>query len=194
MIIHKWGLTPYKEAMVQMANIHKQASDDGKNHLILTQHNNCFTVGRDTWDNPWSVPVIKTDRGGSITCHTPGQNIYYFCFQTPSPPKFFTKIITIFQSFFNTFDKEIIYQKAQPGFYIKNRKLCSLGFRYKNGISLHGVAINVDVDLLFHKQINPCNLTDISASSLAYEDIHISCEDVNRTIVTKVKKSFHAPL
>ncbi len=190
MIVHQWGLTEYQQAVTKMYKIHQKAQVDKKNHLILTQHKECFTVGKDEWDKQWNVPIIKSDRGGSITSHSKGQNIYYFCFQTPSPPHFFTKIISSFKELFNQLDKNIEYKKENPGFYLQNRKLCSLGFRYKNGVSLHGVALNVDIDLNFHSQISPCNLNGIYTTSLANEDIHISCNEVNKIVISKLVKNF----
>ncbi len=190
MILHRWGKVGYEEGYRRMLEVHKEAKKDGENHLTLTSHPPCFTVGRDAWEREWPVPVIKSDRGGSITCHSPGQNIYYFCFQTPNPPLFFKNVRTLFTRFFTQFDKPFYYDKTNPGFYIENRKICSLGFRYKDGVSLHGVALNVDVDLAFHNQINPCNLQNIEATSLKAEDIHIDCELVNNFMISEIQKIF----
>ncbi len=190
MIVHRWEVTEYEEGIKKMYKIHKKAQIDKKNHLILTQHKKCFTVGKDEWDKQWSVETIKSDRGGSITCHSEGQNIYYFCFQTPCAPHFFIKVVSSFKEFFDRLDKRIVYKKENPGFYLRDKKLCSLGFRYKNGVSLHGVALNVDVDLNFHAQINPCNLNGISPTSLANENIHISCSEVNNFVISSLVKNF----
>jgi lipoyl(octanoyl) transferase len=194
MILHRWGVVPYEKAREEMRNIHMQAQEDGQNHLILTQHPSCFTVGRDHWSEKWNIPVIQTDRGGSITCHSEGQNIYYFCFQAQNPVKFFQKVKNAFSHFFDTLGKPIYYDKEHPGFYIAQRKLCSLGFRYKNGVSCHGVALNVNVDLNFHNQVNPCALKNIKATSLKEEGIHISTEDVNNIIITEISRAFHDPV
>ncbi|HHD77417.1 MAG TPA: hypothetical protein ENK97_01375 [Campylobacteraceae bacterium] len=97
---------------------------------------------------------------------------------------------TVFSNFFNRFDKPFFYDKENPGFYIENRKICSLGFRYKEGVSLHGVALNVDVNLTFHNRVNPCNLQAIQATSLQNEDIHINCETVNNFIIKDIEKVF----
>ncbi len=190
MIVHKWGVIEYEKARQKMETVHLLAQSDGQNHLILTQHPRCFTIGRDAWQKQWSVPTIRSDRGGSITCHSEGQNIFYFCFQTPSPVRFFRQIRIVFQNFFNTFDKEIIYLKKNPGFYIKNKKLCSLGFRYKNGVSLHGIALNVNVNLAYHSQINPCNIEGIIPTSLVAEGIFMECVEVNNHILLHIAKVF----
>ncbi len=194
MIVHKWGITEYKEATIKMQKVHESALADKKNHLILTSHKACFTVGRDGWDKKWDVEAIKCDRGGSITAHGEGQNIYYFCFQVASAIHFFRKVVLSFKDFFDSLNKDIKYRKNNPGFYIQNRKLCSLGFRYKEGVSLHGVALNVDIDQSFHSKITPCNLHGFTTTSLANEDIHISCDEVNKIIVSEILKNFNERL
>lgn len=194
MILHRWGVLPYEEAREKMAQLHRQAQHDGQNHLILTQHTPCFTVGRDAWEREWGFDVIKSDRGGSITCHAPGQNIYYFLFQAPSPPRFFKRVVTAFSRFFDTTRKAIHYEKQNPGFYIQNRKICSLGFRYQGGISLHGVALNVNPDLNFCSRVNPCDLQGIVPTSLHAESIPLSCEAVDAMVIEAIRESFDEPL
>ncbi len=194
MRVHRWGILPYEEARRKMEEVHALALEDKENHLILTEHTPCFTVGRDAWDDDWQVPVIKSDRGGSITCHAPGQQIFYFVFQTPSPPKFFKKVVQSFENFFASFDLPIRYEKENPGFYIENRKLCSLGFRYRNGVSLHGVALNRDVDLNFCNRVNPCALSGIAATSLSHEGVEIEALTLQEQIVTQICEVFDESL
>ncbi len=194
MILHRWGELPYPEAMKQMEQVHKAAKEDGQNHLILTQHPPCFTVGQEAWQEQWDVPVYKSNRGGSVTCHAPGQNIYYFCFHVKNPPLFFRKVQKAFSRFFHKLPLSIHFDKHNPGFYIQNRKLCSLGFRYKEGVSLHGVSLNVDVDLDFFNQLPPCNLQGITATSLFAEGVKLLPDDVDEKIVTHIAEVFDDPL
>jgi len=189
MIVHDWGEIEYTKAREKMQSVHAVALQDKQNHLILCSHPNVFTIGS-SCNTPFCVPVIQSDRGGSITCHSPGQNIYYFCFQVSNPAKLYKKVLNAFEDFFMQYLPEVRYNKAQAGFYIQNRKIASLGFRYSQGVSLHGVALNVDVDLDFHSQVNPCNLEGIVPTSLANENIHLTQEALNREIVHYIGKSF----
>jgi len=190
MIVHQWGEIGYREAREKMQEIHQLAKEDEQNHLILCSHPPLFTVGS-AEKKSFDVEAIQTDRGGSITCHSPGQNVYYFCFQVSNPAKFYKKVLTAFEAFFMKHLPEVTYNKDQAGFYIQNRKIASLGFRYSQGISLHGVALNVDVDLDFHSQINPCNLEGIVPTSLANENIKLTQEAVNKEVVHFLEESFH---
>jgi len=189
MIVHDWGEIEYTKAREKMQSVHAVALQDKQNHLILCSHPNVFTIGS-SCNTPFGVPVIQSDRGGSITCHTLGQSVFYFCFQVQNPAKFYKKVLTAFEIFFMQYLPEVTYNKAQAGFYIQNRKIASLGFRYSQGVSLHGVALNVDVDLDFHSQVNPCNLEGIVPTSLANENVHLTQEALNREIVHYIGKSF----
>ncbi|SFV51915.1 Octanoate-[acyl-carrier-protein]-protein-N-octanoyltransferase [hydrothermal vent metagenome] len=193
MILHDWGVLDYKIAYEKMQDVHAQALKDGQNHLILCQHEEIYTLGQDE-DTSFDVKTFKTDRGGSITSHSPGQNIYYFCFQTPFPARFFSHVISVFTRFFESHLPLVYYDKKQPGFYLKDAKLLSLGFRYKKGVSLHGIALNVSPDLNFHNQINPCNLKDIRTSSLANEGVTFSCAEVNEKIIKLICEVFDESL
>ena len=189
MIIHKLGEIEYLKGREIMQKVHNMALKDGKNHLIICSHPNVFTVGADCKES-FSVKVIKSDRGGSITCHSPGQIIFYFCFQVKNPPLFYKRVLSAFEEFFNKHLPAVKYNKKNPGFYIENRKIVSLGFRYSKGVSLHGAALNVDVDLAFHAKVNPCNLEGIVPTSLANEGVNLSEEEVEKEIIKNLKKSF----
>ena len=190
MIVHNWGEVEYLKARQMMQEVHSQAVEDGKNHLILCSHPNIFTVGSDVQES-FSVETTQSDRGGSITCHTPGQNIYYFCFDAKNPARFYKKVLHSFEDFFVKYLPEVKYDKNNPGFYNKNRKIAALGFRYSQGVSLHGVALNVDVDLAFHAQVSPCNLEDIVPTSLVNEGVFLSQESVNEALLISIQKRFN---
>lgn len=189
MILHRWGEIDYQTGREKMQQVHQLAREDGQNHLILCSHPAVFTVGSDP-DVPLIDSFVKSDRGGSITCHTPGQHIFYFCFQVAQPPMFYRRVIRTFETLFDTLNLPLSYDKTRPGFYRNNRKLLSLGFRYCQGVSLHGVALNRDVDLDFHNQIRPCNLEGIEAGSLKKEGIVISAERLNHLVVETVEAIF----
>jgi len=122
MKVHELGLLEYKKAREVMQMIHSEAVKDGQNHLILCSHPNVFTVGSDR-DTLFNVATIACDRGGSVTCHSPGQSIFYFCFQAAQPARFYKKVLTAFEHFFSMFLPAVEYDRQKPGFYIENRKI-----------------------------------------------------------------------
>ena len=193
MIVYEWGEIEYRQAREMMQVVHAEALQDKQNHLILCSHPDIFTVGSDTKED-FGVDIVRSDRGGSITCHTLGQSVFYFCFQVSNPAIFYKKVLTAFEDFFMQNLPEAKYKKVQPGFYIQNRKIVSLGFRYSQGVSLHGVALNVDVDLDFHSQVNPCNLEGIVPTSLKNEGLYLTQDAVNCAMIYHIQKSFEDDL
>lgn len=189
MKLHRWQEIFYTEAMDQMRLVHAEACHDGKNHLIFCSHPPVFTVGTDD-QKKWDVNVVSSDRGGSITCHSPGQAVGYFCFQVPQPARFYRNVLTAYEAFFAEVLPSVTYCKEAPGFYIENRKIASLGFRYAKGVSLHGVALNVSVDLSLHRQIIPCGLEGIVATSLEAEGVTMSVSEAEDCLLTCIAEAF----
>jgi len=159
------------------------------NYLIFATHNPVYTIGTD--ENDFKVEAIKVDRGGSITYFDEGTLMVYFAFNVKSPPIFFKNVIKAIDNFFKSLDKRIYYDKSKPGFYIENKKIASLGFRYKDGRSKHGVSIHLNPNLKNFNKIKPCNL-DVVATSLYNERIYISPEEVKEKIIKEVKNVFKA--
>lgn len=184
------GLIEYEYAQKEMRDIHKRAVKDSMNdYLILCQHYDIYTVGKNE-SRTFPVEVTKTDRGGSIVFHTPGQQIFYFVFKVKTPMLFYKKVIKSFERPLKDLSERIEYIHKIPGFYIENRKLGFLGFKYENGYSLHGVAINHDVDLEKFNIINPCGLEGYVATSLIKENIHIDIELLKHKFIDSIVENF----
>ncbi|MCX7737946.1 MAG: lipoyl(octanoyl) transferase LipB [Hydrogenothermaceae bacterium] len=184
------GLVDYKEGVAFMREVHSGAVKRGdKNYLILCQHYDVYTVGKHE-SKVFPVRTIRTDRGGSVIFHTPGQQIFYFVFKVKSPMSFYRKVVNSFYRPLKSLNPQIEYIHRIPGFYVGNRKLGFLGFRYKDGYSLHGVAINYDVDLEKFNKISPCGLEGYQTTSLIREDVKINLEELKRLLVESVSASF----
>ncbi|MCF6205726.1 MAG: hypothetical protein L3J47_02360 [Sulfurovum sp.] len=193
MIIHRWGETDFSEAMERMEQLHLKAVEEGGNHLILCSHPPLFTVGYDD-THSWPVETVRCGRGGAVTAHTPGQCIFYFVFQAPQPARFYAKVVESFGQFFSALLPEVHYDRNRPGFYRDNRKIASLGFRYSRGVSLYGVALNVDVDLAFHGQVSPCGLEGVIPTSLYAEGVTLKSQEVFEQLTHIISEVFHEPV
>ena len=190
MILHDWGLLPYETARQRMDEIHARARLDSQNHLIFCEHLPVFTVGPEG-AGTWPVPTVPTDRGGSITCHAPGQMVVYFCFQAPQPALFYRRVVRAFDAFFRDAQLPARYDRRRPGWYLEGRrKIASLGFRYRGGVSLHGVALNVDPDLDFCNRVSPCGLAGVTATSLKAEGVSIRMEEVRKLLWDTIRELF----
>ena len=179
------GLIEYKEFLSLQENLVKQK----ENFLLFATHNPVFTVGKNEADKfPWA---IKVDRGGSITYFDEGTLMVYFIFNVNSPPFFYKNVRKSISLFFKNFPLDIYYNKEKPGFYIENRKIASLGFRYENNRSKHGASIHINPNLDEFNKINPCNLSGIKATSLYNEGIKISISEAKEKLQKIIKEVFN---
>ncbi len=184
----EWGTIAYEEAMVRMEYLHRRALEEGEDYLILCEHLPVYTVGSDA--TLPEVPCVRSDRGGSITYHAPGQLIWYFCFHIGTPVRFYRSVVRILERYLKELDPRIAYDRHRPGFYIQNRKLLSLGFRYSGGVSRHGIALNVDLDLAPFRKIRPCNLEGVVPTSLCAEGIACDKERIRRELTQRIVDGF----
>jgi len=181
-------LIDYKKALSLMDKFASEVEKEDYDILFLCRHYPVYTVGSE--DIKTDLNVIKTDRGGSITYHDEGTLMIYFIFKIKSPPLFYKKVVNSFKKFFEKFNKNIYYDFKRPGFYIENRKIASLGFRYRKNISKHGVALHINTNLKNFNRIKPCNLEGVVATSFEKENIKSDFEKIKKDIVEIIKDEF----
>ena len=148
-------------------------------HIWVVEHPPVFTIGiseknieEDLSKNP---PVIKTDRGGKITFHAPGQIIIYFILNLKEvsfkPTSLTSTILNSTSDTLWSFGLEHQINLKDPGIYINNKKVASIGMRIKNHVSYHGLSINFETDLKTFNSINPCGLDVEACNLIDYIDI-----------------------
>ena len=177
-IEHK-GLVDYEPCIKEM----KQLVESQPNHhsIWVLEHNPVFTIGISEKgiqeDKKLNPPLIKTDRGGKTTYHGPGQKIFYFILSLkdlPFKPTDLTKnVLQETSDTLNGYGLENEINLKDPGIYLDNKKLASVGMRIRRNYSYHGLSINFDTNLSTFNTIKPCGL-DVQACNLTdYIDINI---------------------
>ena len=145
--------------------------------LIWTlEHNEIFTAGTsykesEILDN--SINLIKTNRGGKITCHAPGQLICYFVLDLRKKKDIRKFISCIEKSIIETlkdYKIETFSDKDNVGIWYKKnhtiKKVAAIGIRVKKWIAYHGFAININNNLNQYKRIIPCGIEDKGITNL----------------------------
>ncbi len=145
--------------------------------LIWTlEHNEIFTAGTsykesEILDN--SIDLIKTNRGGKITCHAPGQLICYFVLDLRKKKDIRKFISCIEKSIIETlkdYQIETFSDKDNVGIWYKKNhtinKVAAIGIRVKKWIAYHGFAININNNLDQYKKIIPCGIKDKGITNL----------------------------
>ena len=157
---------------------------NAKDLIWILQHNDIYTAGTsfnedDVLDK--SIKVKKTNRGGKITFHGPGQIIFYFIINLNKKKKdirWFIKVIenTIIQTLYD-FNIKSKGDKKNIGIWVKlnnkESKIASIGIKIKKWVAYHGFALNYSVNIEKFKKIIPCgiknkqiiNIIDINKSN-----------------------------
>ncbi len=165
------GVVEYTEthdAMMQLIE-----SQPSFHSIWSLEHFPVFTIGISekeiTEDRSKSPPFIKTDRGGKTTFHAPGQLVIYFILDMknlPFPPTELTKkILETTSMALASYDLKHNISARDPGIFINDEKVASIGMRIKKNYSYHGLSINVETDLNTFNSIKPCGL-DVQACNL----------------------------
>jgi len=121
-----------------------------------------------------SIKLIKTNRGGKITCHGPGQMICYFVIDLNKRKKDIRKFISIIEKTIietlNEFNIKSFKDPKNIGIWVKDKshvkKIAAIGVRVKRWIAYHGFAININNDLDPYKKIIPCGIKNKGISNL----------------------------
>jgi lipoyl(octanoyl) transferase len=163
--------------------------------LVWTlEHNEIFTAGTSYKENEIldnSINLIKTNRGGKITCHGPGQLICYFVIDLRKKKdirKFITCIENTIIETLKCYKIDTFSDKDNIGiWYSKNQtinKVAAIGVRVKKWIAYHGFAININNNLTQYKKIIPCGIKDKGVTNL----VNISDNDysnLNNLLIEK---------
>ena len=167
----------YFEAIDILETRLKNISVNKEKELIwILEHPEIFTAGTSYKENEIidkSINLLKTNRGGKITYHGPGQLICYFVIDLREKKdirKFITTIEnTIIQSL-KKYNIETFPDKKNIGIWYKGKneiqKIAAIGIRVRKWIAYHGFAINVDNSLENYKKIVPCGISDKGVSNL----------------------------
>ena len=168
----------YKEAIDFLEKRLVQINQKKTNELIwILEHPSIYTAGTSYNENEIldkSINVIKTNRGGKITYHGPGQTICYFVIDLNKRKKDIRKFTTTIENTMIQTLKE--YQinsfndRDNIGIWVnhknKIKKIAAIGIRVSRWIAYHGFAINVNNNLENYNKIIPCGIKNKSVSNL----------------------------
>ena len=142
------------------------------------KHNDLYTAGTSYKDSEIldkKIKVIKTNRGGKITYHGPGQLICYFVIDLKKRNKDIRKFISLLEntiiSTLKIYNIDGFADKDNIGIWYKNdtklEKIAAIGVRVSKWIAYHGFSININNNLEKYKAIIPCGIKDKGVTNLA---------------------------
>ena len=155
-----------------------ELNQNKSNELIwILEHKDLYTAGTSYDENDIidkSIDILKTNRGGKITYHGPGQLICYFVIDLKRRKKDIRKFVSIIE---NTIIETLKYynidsfsDKENIGIWInennKIKKIAAIGVRVSKWIAYHGFSININNDLKKYNAIIPCGIKDKGITNL----------------------------
>ena len=175
LIVRELGLQPYEQVWQDMQLFTDQRSETTADELWLLQHSQVYTLGKngkpDHILDAQDIPVIKSDRGGQVTYHGPGQVIVYTLLDLNRRHIGVRELVTRIENsvidLLEDYDIRANARKDAPGVYVDDRKIAALGLRVRKGCSFHGLALNVDMDLEPFSRINPCGYQGLEVTQLS---------------------------
>jgi lipoyl(octanoyl) transferase len=156
-----------------------------QDELWLLEHPPVYTLGqagkpehllRDT-----GIPVVRTDRGGQVTYHGPGQVVAYVLLDLRRRGLTVKRLVWLLEQV--VIDLLAAHEIAgerragAPGVYVAGAKVAALGLRVRGGCTYHGLALNVDMDLAPFRDINPCGYEGLPVTQLADLGLRLSVAD-----------------
>ena len=168
----------YEDAIGFMENRLSEIDKKNSNDLIwILEHQELYTAGTSSSENDIldkSIKIIKTNRGGKITYHGPGQLICYFVIDLKKNKKDIRNFISVIEkTIINTlrfYDIETFADKENIGIWYndngKIKKIAAIGVRVSKWIAYHGFSININNNLKKYDAIIPCGIKDKGITNL----------------------------
>ena len=208
------GRIGYREAwQLQKDLVDQRAAGEIDDLLLLLEHDPVLTLGRQADERHVlasprelarrGIEVIRVERGGEVTYHGPGQLVGYPILRLGDRGLLVRPLVTALEAAMietcSGLGVEAIRRDGHPGCWIDGgpirpyRKIGALGLRIERGVSYHGIALNVDVELRDFDLIDPCGEPGLISTSIA-EELGRSAEPPSTSEVERAGRRFAAAL
>jgi lipoyl(octanoyl) transferase len=171
-VIRRLGLVEFQPTCAAMRQFTTSRRHDTPDELWVLQHPPIYTAGLATraqhLPRDSRIPLARTDRGGQITYHGPGQVVIYTLLDLARRDLKIRALVSLLeQAVIDTLAQHGVSAQADsaaPGVYVNGAKIAALGLRVRKGGCYHGVALNVDMDLAPFLQIDPCGYPGLAVT------------------------------
>jgi len=171
--IEALGLVPYAQTAARMREFTERRDAGTPDELWVLEHPPVYTLGQGADPKfgpkaPNGIPVVRSERGGEITYHGPGQAVVYTLVDLQRRGVKVKEFVQLLEQtvvdFLRGFDVRAQRQPGAPGVYVDGAKIAALGIRVTRGRAWHGIALNVDMDLSPFLAIDPCGYPGLAVT------------------------------
>lgn len=185
-LIKSLGRVDYEPTWKAMQAFTDSRTPDTPDEIWVVEHAPVYTQGlagkAEHLLRSTDIPVVKTDRGGQITYHGPGQLVVYLLIDFKRLGIGVRELVRrIEQSIIDTladYGIEAQGDVSAPGVYVKGAKIASLGLRIRHHAVYHGLSLNVDMDLSPFANINPCGYANLPVTQLKNLGVAVTLDAV----------------
>ncbi|HTJ55040.1 MAG TPA: lipoyl(octanoyl) transferase LipB, partial [Nitrosospira sp.] len=193
--IRSVGVADYFSTWQAMKDFTASRTDSTYDEVWLVEHPPVYTQGvackpeHLLYNN--GIPVIRTDRGGQITYHGPGQIVAYLLLDMRRLKLGVRELVRKMEGavidLLRDYDVPAEGRADAPGVYVGDAKIAALGLKIKNGCCYHGLALNVDMDLAPFAAINPCGYPGLRVTQTRDLGIADGLEALSVNLCEKLK-------
>ncbi|WP_227104304.1 lipoyl(octanoyl) transferase LipB [Chromobacterium rhizoryzae] len=195
-IVKHLGRVDYEPTWRAMQAFTDARNVDTPDELWVVEHPPVYTQGLagkpEHLLHATAIPVVKTDRGGQITYHGPGQLVVYLLVDFKRMGIGVRELVRrIEQAVIDTLAELGIHGNGDvdaPGVYVAGAKIASLGLRIKNHAVYHGLSFNVDMDLAPFDSINPCGYANLKVTDLKQLGVELSLAAAADTLLPHLER------
>ncbi len=205
------GRVDYHRAMeIQQRHAARVLGGEAGPVLFLQEHPPTITLGRRARPENLllaadeyrarSIDVVRVLRGGDVTVHAPGQLVGYpvaaLGALKVSVPQWVQGHARALSRVLLEFGIESRWSDTHPGLWVGGQKIAAVGFQLSRGVSTHGFALNVDMDLGYFDTIVPCGLRNLGVTSMALQGARATLEELAEKVAREVAQVFsgHLPV
>ncbi len=202
----------YAQTLAEMQQFTKNRTETTPDALWQVEHAPVFTLGLAGKEmhilEAGDIPVVRTERGGQVTYHGPGQIVIYTLLDIRRRGIFVKDLVCrLEQSLINTLTHYGIHgatRKPQaPGVYVPYdeaardqetslAKIAAIGLKVSQGRTYHGIALNLDMDLTPFSRINPCGYAGLRTVDMATMGVSASWQDVADRLCDQIDQQLTA--
>ena len=188
------NLVDYIDAWDLMkSNVSLRSATD-QDEVWLAEHNPVYTLGHAANEefifDDNNIPVVRTDRGGQITYHGPGQLMIYFLINLKrlgwGPKRLICELESIVIELLERYGIHAQRREGAPGIYVDEKKIASIGLKIKRGFCYHGISLNVDMDLKPFGGIVTCGIPSLEVVQVS-DFIEISMTQIKADLIELIK-------
>ena len=191
-------MTNYSDTLKKMQEFTVQRTSHTSDEVWFLEHEPVYTYGiktsKDDIPENTQLPLLKSDRGGEITFHGPGQLVIYPLLdlkrRSIKPREFISKFQNAILISLSDYQSNLIINNDDPGIYHENKKLVSFGLKIAKKGTYHGASINISMDLRPWNEVTICGNDQTEAIDLKKLGCNNSLNEIRKSIKNNLSKRF----